>query len=484
MKTAVIILLGNRDIQITKEKFENVIQKYSKYFVPNQDGDKNYFIVDKFNANKTDLEFIEISKLIWENYDYFKTVVEYTLWELTYNILKNRNVNIDKVYISTSKQNPPNKQDTFYFAYSIEKYLKEIGFEVQLELCAENPTDFEKMNEFYVTLFDSISKQYDKLYISNTGGTPAMRTASHFAGLFRNYEYIAVNSDDSSATKTFKKQENLILKQIVEKMLTVYDYAGIEDLPLNNPNIKYLAKYALSRIHLNYTESLESINLLEDNDLKQDLTSQVSKEFAIKDLERELFLTAKIKFLQKAYADYLWRLFTIQDNILIPILEEYFNEKIIFNKPDHPEWNLMLNKYPNLMSFLETAKFGKYPLDYSQPNKFAYKKIYSFVFQSNPNVVLNAIDAILTSLSDLRNAIAHNYGSIGYADLDKSISESQLRKALTVIDADFSEDNFKNKIKELNKISLFNTVFGYYLGLNDNDFGIYDQINRKILELL
>lgn len=486
METAVVLLLGNRDIQIHKNKFEDVVQKYSKFFVPNKDGGDTHFIVDKFDANKNDLSFLQITELIWQNYDYFKNVIEYTLWNLTFEILQNRKVTIDKIYISTSKQEPPNVQDSYFIAYAIQKYLIEEGFEVELRLCDKNPTDFEEMTNFYIHLFDEISLEYDKIFISNTGGTPQMRTASHFAGIFKDFEYISVSSTQKTATNTFKKQENQILRQIIEKMLAVYDYTGIDDLPINQIVIKHLSKYAMSRIHLDFDQAFNDLNLLDDNEdaFLEKIKNEVANTFDIRGLERELFLSAKIKFHQKAYADYLWRLFTIQDNLLIPILESYFQSKIIYNKPNHLEWNELLSKHPDITNKLDEIKIGSEPLDYSYPNKFAYKQIYKIITNDNPDILVDSIDRILSTLGDLRNSIAHNYGSIGRNDLNKTIPVKPLRKALKILYPNVSEKDLEQKIKDEEKVVLFNQIFNFYLKIEVTDFGIYDEINKKIISLL
>ena len=78
-----------------------------------------------------------------------------------------------------------------------------------------------------------------------------MRSASHFAGVFKGYTYIHINSFDKEVTqKTFKEQEAIILKKIIEQQLDVYDYQGISLLPSLSQEIQALCQKGINYYNL------------------------------------------------------------------------------------------------------------------------------------------------------------------------------------------------------------------------------------------
>jgi len=467
MKTALIILLGNRDIQIHESKYNDLKAKYAQFLSHNEK--EGYYVVDKYGAAQHKKSFFEISELFWQDYDYLINFFEFPLWQKTIDSIDNE---INKIFISTSNQNPPNKQDCAYFAYILKKYLESKKFDVEIKFSESNPTDFESMFNFYSELFNSIEKDFDKLIISNTGGTPQMRTASHFAGLFRFYDYIAISaSDNSSPMKTFQQQETLILYNIVEKMLNTFDYEGINNLPIQNDEIKNLSNYAIARIALNHCYALKFIedNIAfenENKDFYQNLKDEINYNFGIRDLERETFLSANIKFKQKSYGDYLWRLFTIHENMSIPIIEQALktriDKKMLKNKPDYTEWNEVLHKYPELIEYLKSKKIGKSELNWTVPNRIVFSYVSKWIFKKGllvPHKYFNDIFSCLENLKDLRNDIAHNYEGIGLNNIEEC-----LPKKIT--------------------LEFFNEMLGEYIGIKWNSIDTYNRINKKILDLL
>lgn len=472
MKTAVVLLLGNRDIQIHKKKFENVVQRFSKYFVPNKDGGDTHFIIDKFDANKNNIGFLEITKLIWENYEYFKDVIEYTLWEQTSKILKEKQITIDKIFISTSKQNPPNIQDSFYIAYCIQKFLEENGFETKLKLCSYNPTDFEQMTNFYLELFAEVEKKFDKIFISNTGGTPQMRTASHFAGIFKDYEYISVSSTQKTASKTFKQQENQILRQIIEKMLDVYDYEGILSLPVSN-EIQELAK-----------EAINLYNLETDYVTRHEQYGKQAKA-AIELMYNNMYVCYK----QGRYADVLGRIHRIEEAVGQYLFYGALQEKNAINEQDkvqrtskgklkfdetfeksiknrHKKTSILTTHFADLFHFDKEKyffkKFPTVPMDVGKNFYFFFfrslqkhKEIYDFFEKLNNGYSLEE-----NKLTNLRNSSILGHGFDG-------VSIDMIEKVTGKFETFLSnlKHSVQNEIKS--EINMF-----------------FDQINQKIISLL
>jgi hypothetical protein len=476
MKTALILLIGNRDVQVPKQMEDELKNKIAKHLVPNNEGKKEYLVINK--SKGAELNFLEASKLFFEEIEYLHSFLDYPMLNSTLKILNKRQLKIDKILLTSSKQNPPHFQDSFFFAEILAVHLKKMNYTCEIKLCSANPNNFPKMVSFYSNLFDEVGSEFEHIIVSNSGGTPTMRSASHFAGIFRGYDYITINSSDEANLETFKKQEELILRNIVQSMLKVFDYEGILQLPIVNQEVQTLCKYALARIALNFSEAKEVIKTIKDkNDFYSLLYNQLNVEFRIQELEIEMYYSAKIKFRQKSYSDYLWRLFTIYENIFLPYAEKILDGKIIYNKKSNfKEWNDLLTqyelKYPGFKQQLTNVKIGKNPLDISMPSKYAYRPIVE-IGNNNSTTSRNlppelfVIADCLEELNGLRNAAAHNYKGFGLNDIN-----SKLPKKLLGLDRRTSTNG--------GAVKKFNEILGGYFNSSHSDFGIYQKINDQI----
>lgn len=471
MKTALILLIGNRDVQIPKEKAEELKNKIAKHLVANNEGAKEYLIINK--AKDAELTFLEASKLFFDELEYVYPYLDYPMLNATMKILDEKKIPIDKVFLTTSKQEKIHFQDSFYFAEIILHHLKKNGYDSELRLCSYNPNDFPKMVAYYTALFDEVKdNKFEQVVVSNSGGTPNMRSASHFAGIFRGFEYITINSSDEANLETFKRQEQLVLKSIVTSMLDVFDYEGITKLPVNQPEIVSLAKYALARIALNFKIAQKELENIKDNSpFTIDLYSQLDKEFDTKSLIKEMYFSAKVRFYQKSYADYLWRLFTIHDNILLPIVEEKLGGEVIHDKKTNfQEWLNLIGSDAGLISYLKGKEIDGKPLIWEIPGKFVYKSIVDYYFPKGTSFrppFIDDIDKCLSQLSDLRNVIAHQFGfnkQKGFNGIGIEEMESALPKKFT--------------------IDSFNELLSEHVGVKWDDAGVYHQINNKINSLI
>jgi hypothetical protein len=453
MKTILIILLGNRDLQIPVTA--SVSLTYRDRLLQNND-DKDFYTINKTQQ----ASFLETSEMIWKDYENFKNVILFPMITQTIEYIKNSGSSVDKIIFCTSKQTPLDGQDCHYVAEFANKFFSEKGYNTEYLPFSCNPTNFPELLDFFLLITNQY--QNDKIFFGNSGGTADMKAASYFSGVFKNIEFVTINARTKHASQNnFKKQEQAILKHIVEKMLNSFDYGGITQLPIDNQEIKKLAEYALARIALDYDSASSLANELDINELK------IPTNLSIKEKEIHLFLSAKIKFKQKSYGDYLWRLFTILDNIYIPFLNDYFQtqvETLYEKKTQHQEWNRLLNQYPSLVAHLNTRTFAGNPLKWDEPNKYAYNAIFDKLVEDNlisePQYVNNLIKN-LNELAGLRNAIAHNYKGISLTSI-----ESKLIKRITP-----SVDDFNNLVSD-------------FIGVPFDNFQIYDDINQKIKELL
>ena len=180
----------------------------------------------------------------------------------------------------------------------------------------------------------------------------------------------------------------------------------------------------------------------------------------IKDLERETYFSAKIKYAQGAFSDYLWRLFTIHDNMFIPLTEQLLGSQVIYRRKDgHANWNNLLNTKLDLVNHLENKLINEIPLNFREPNKIAYKAIVDYyipVDSTNRPPFIDDINACLSCLGELRNAVAHHYKGIGHGDIIEKLPK--------------------------NHKTTFNDTLSQFVGEQWSDFGIYQKINDEILK--
>lgn len=297
MQNILIILLGNRDIQLSATGRKEMKGEYYSYFEKNVDGG-DYYVIDKKKANEGGLTFMQISELIWEHYDYFVKLISFELYEKTMQVLNNEGVMPDKIVITTSNQPIRHAQDCFFVAQVLERYIQEQGIPCEIEFCTDNPNEFDLLVPFYSVLFRKNAALASNLYISNTGGTPTMRSASHFAGLFQGYRYISINPSDANESKVYQKQENQVLKQVVEKMLNVNDYQGILNLPVSE-EIKGYCEYALNLYNFSITLAVG------DNKYESKTQKAISN----------LYWNMIICYRQGRYADAIGRIFRVEECI-------------------------------------------------------------------------------------------------------------------------------------------------------------------------
>jgi CRISPR-associated protein (Cas_Csm6) len=455
MKNVLIVLLGNRDLQIHRLHIGKFPHNYDDLWMKNNDS-PDFFTIQTRHTNET---FLSISEKIEQELEgVFKDTITFPMVEQYVSLLPKEGV--EKIIFTTSEQTPLDKQDCFHIGNIATKLFSEKGFKTEFRPFACNPTDFGELVNFYLTLFNEYKGYH--IVFGNSGGTPDMRAATYFAGIFRNIEFITINAREKQSNKNnFRHQERLILQHTVKEMLQVFDYEGINQLPISNQNIKHLAQYAQARIALNFEKAKEvAARLPQTNDFNKLLLTQVDRKMQIKDLERETYFSAKIKYHQGSFSDYLWRLFTIHDNMFIPTTENLLGGQVEFNKKDdHSKWNNLIDAQPDLVIHLESKVINSRPLNFREPNKFAYKAIVDyFLPKGNPNrpVFIDEINACLENLGNLRNAVAHNYKGIGKEDIVNNLPKKYA--------------------------TTFNDTLSQFVGEKWSEFGIYQAINDEILK--
>lgn len=454
MQKVLFITIGNRDLQLPPSaKIERSIGQF--FEEGNKDVGENEVIKKR--------DFISCSEHAWESYDQLSGEVVFPMIQKSIDLVGE---GLNEIVLVTTKQDPLDAQDCHYIALFVQKWLTERKYTVKYRPITFPPVDLGQLLDFFTTCYNEY-EGWD-IFFGNSGGTPDMRTASHMAGMFKGIEFITFQArEQTSHTRNFIKQERLVLSHIVNRMLDNYDYSGIQQLPLQDENIHFLANYAQTRL------------LLDRSTLNQQLKEEVAgkyptlvlqEDMSTDDQMKEVVQSARIKFHQKAYADYLWRIFTIGDNLLIPHVELLLEGRVEYVKKDgHALWNQLLANKPELVTYLSNCKINEVPLKIDEPNAYAYDAILKYfvsINAYNQPITLDPLMKIINDLRPLRNAIAHNMKGIGLDEIESKVSAKQLRKA----DLD----------TEATGVAGLNTLLCRHFSLDEGDFGIYDEVNQLI----
>lgn len=408
MKHLIISTIGNRDVQVKKEDFLNLPEKIQSYFEENTEAPDMYVVSKKW----TDAEnFYNRSAQIFDLYDEVKSFLISPLLDI---VIKENGVP-DKIILVVTDQKNQHHLDTVFLGKILAKKLSDT-YDADIKLATiQDVYDLEFIGEYFRTAIEEHLDEY-RITIHTSGGIPNFRIIAFMNSLFK--EKVSVVNyigRDAKEASVFKEYELHTLRQIVDKMLTNWNYSAILNLPYVNERVRNLCELAIARLALDLAHARE---LAKDLDL----------EFSIPDsqdhlaMERELIYSAYVKYHQKEYGDFLFRMFTFHDNMLIPHVEEILGGKIEYNrKTNHASWKALLNREENkdIFQYLQSTKIGHSPLDISEPNKKAYYKILHFCKKYSKKRTLDEkasqvmkVSNRIEQLADLRNRIAHHYKGI------------------------------------------------------------------------
>lgn len=507
MKNYLVITLGTREIQLPSHKIEE-----HNFEVLEEKGEKisNFFIqkisdpsirIEVKLPSKEFPDFFTISprttgRIINENYSLFQPVIDFPIVRPAIEYLKQKNVSLDVIMLVYTDQEEAFKSgkvklqnmenDSVYYADIISKLIKEDSFFVNTEIdqfaITDNVTDlgyqyddFKRIN--YFLLYPEEVKQ---VFLYPQGGIDQINQALTLR-LIEIFE-VKVKQLQKAEGSDFKELDfpskflGSLNKQKILKHLDDFQF-GLLNEPLleglsTKDKIYNLSRYAYQKLNLNYTAFPKGI----DSKFKEPNSVWIRC--------KDLYLSAKICFKVGDYGNYLWKLFTIYENIYRSRCEEYIGETQIYYDPKfdrdsksvNSSWHEFLQNCVSnetqldgstLFEYVQSRKLGKNtPININNPNKLVFKHIYIFLFSTgiihsneatlNEKKILEDLDDSFYKLLNLRNKIAHNMAPVSYELLSNTLG--------------------KNKLNDFNKSldELFNT----------SSYGIYDEIKSTIEDLI
>lgn len=388
---------------------------------------------------------------------------------------------LEYIVLFVTNQEPPNQNDTLYFGEIIELILekRENIKNIKLIQIPHNPALYDEMFNYYEKKINYRTNEWEKVFISPTGGTPAC----NFALLFNTVKFFQEKCEILYTSEKTKKVIPLHIvtpllnefkKNVIKTLVRNYDYSAISDILENNNEWRIahlLSEYARLRLYFDFDSALhiseELIKITQGKLRKfcEDLRENLDK-FAQEDkkaLMLELYNNAKIKAKRKEYVDFLGRIFRLQEALLRYVVEMELQIPTDVSSTEKRE------KYRHAIKgqiedFLKTLKVGGKLLRYEEPNTMALLNLIKFIVeekgQEKYRTFYEKIEKTqrLARLRD-RSIMAHGF---------EEISEKKLE-----------EKNYplKEIIEDFSKI------------LNDIDIEaggetVFDEINNKILDNL
>ena len=478
MKNYIVITLGTSDVQVAKSRlaengfeFENdgVVTKIKSIENPafefSVKANRNHSDTFLLNEARVDGE-----KLLDYGIEKLLPILEFPLVlpAIQHFFAENLGSQIHKcLFVFTDQLDERfRKNDTLYFATILKKILElkySFSEDVFMEFpIHENVTDIDYQ---YITfakecqsILETPIEEVKQVILFSQGGIDQINQALTLQ-LIQAYGTKLKLYQKAEGTepkilefpKLFLKDLN---KQKILEHLDKYSFGLIDEKLTQNTVIKNLSRYASLRLELRYNNSKNDNNkLLKDlfysvmaiPEVQQRLVRTGLLNYKDKWEESEkledLYISCKIAFHQKKFNEVLWKLFTINENLLKVEVDKLLNVdmsdfhrgNITPNRENTALVDFLNSKNPNYVS--ELRNNGIY---LNNPSRFMYKKIIEIENTNSTYNLHSNISKLIEKLASNRNKIAHG---LGFIDKDKiSITRKDFKAMLTFKEELLSDD--------------------------------------------
>lgn len=392
----------------------------------------------------------------------------------------------DVVFVVTDQVDDPDiekkyqNNDTLYMADIMEHILARdfpgrISRFHKLRV-TQNPTFFESMYHYFTKIFTSGEFDYGrkKVYIMLQSGVEASNLALILKCIERYPNLVQIAKPDGfefaheiNIPQQFRQNYN---KEKILEASRTFHYESVIQNSFNEAT-GLLGEYAYSCLAFDFDRARIAYDLLCKNDaqnlsfyqkLNKHLYKLTTEESAI---SKEMYIAAKMKFSQKAYADFLIRIFALSEQVLKPEIARILEmDQIKYDKSGaYLNWNEAISRKSSLKAFLEQSTIQGKPLRFGNPNIFVFVKILEWESnQTNQRSPFLDIFPGIQALRELRNNIAHSFSGVNAVKIENKLRE-------------YGDT-------EGNHTSKFFQDMDSYLGVKE--YGIYDYINQQIIHSL
>ncbi|TKK65850.1 hypothetical protein FC093_19050 [Ilyomonas limi] len=481
-----VLTIGNSDLQFDRNELEQ-LSNTDYYLHKDENGEYLIFSdnsIARLTSNRNYFNWFLIresrkdGEVLLKNIDKVQHLLHFPLIAPIIQYLKDNNIELSKIAFVYTDQQDINfrKSDTLFTKEIIKLWLQTIYPKIFFdEIGVDKVTDIDHLYPRFrnkVKFWREGLDEGSHVYLADQGGIDQINQSIRLQLLqaFKSRVHILQKAEET-ATKELAFPQLFIkdlIRQNIIKHVSDYDFDKVDDTLQPESWVIKLCNYASSRLMLNYSsisniqqlsKMLRSIDLGHlAPDLEWNKIGRV-KQNRIKIVD--LYLAAKIAFHQKRYNEFLWRIYTVNENLTqdetdkllgYDSMHEHFKPNLNI-KDENPKWNEALNSIDSCLLPSLKAQ-GIYT---HNPNRFSYKAIYLFLLHNGKIVERMPTDDFIQltdtieSLSKRRNGLAHKMGTITESDIKKLIPD---------------EDCF----------------FSYLdTWLSVANFGLYDDIRKHIL---
>lgn len=325
-----------------------------------------------------------------------------------------------QVVLYGTDQSDPNfaQTDTLYCAEIARKKLAALldrpaaQFEIRVGLVRDvNPSFYDETYEAYGQLLSDWAVDAGaQVYVILAGGTPACNTALLLQGVRRfgsrlQVVYVPQGKEPLRLRVGRQIEESFIEASAVEALRRL-DFANALPYLVRfdlDPGLVDLARYAAARLDFDFQSAQDWVEAaIRDGsrevrsfagDMRHDLDillarSDVSGE-RLPALLVELYWNAAITYANHRYADFLGRVYRLQEAILRSMVETVFHLSTDLEPGRaagvQQAWEDSISANPELVRFLEAQKLDRRPLDWRAIGRATYKAMLAYATDEKLN---------------------------------------------------------------------------------------------------
>jgi len=450
MKNVLIITIGTREVQFRTHELKKsgfIFNENGKNYIKHPDIAEELFLVEK-NANFPGFMCCTEPRIagqkILEYWKYFHKAIETPLITLTIeHILINNPIDIFiLIYTDQSDLDMSNPQhlrnfsrDTVYFKTIIRKHLPYFELEEYPEgdfdiAVSQRATDIDfQYKQFAVeckSLFEN-QETINQIFLLPQGGIDQINHALtlQLIQAFGTKVKLWQQSEGKEPNELIFPHLFIedLNKQKIIKHLHDYDFGFIDKTITQNKILFHLAQYANGRLQLKHDIVKCNLDFLNDkiDDSFYRLIHSDVENLSDKIKIQDLYVSAKIALLHKDYGDFLWRLFTLSENLILvalninlSALKKVFNPMISIEKENNSWVKFLETISPELPNYLRRNN-----IQLNNPNRRAYYFMLKFILKEN-EALLKRYEKIYSNLEKLtrkRNALAHDLRPVKKEDI-------------------------------------------------------------------
>lgn len=488
MERIAIINLGSHDISIKEGKQKEIAELFSDL--------EN---IDKVTSDRNWVQcnFYNFTKRLCEEYPKGLDCVEFPIVKPILATINKECGNkveeaVEKIIFITTKQKRIESKDTIYLGKLFElikkdtksvlaKELKLDNLKIGLMSLGENPADYDLMMSEYKNIMNK-NAFANKIFISITGGTPAMNMALLYNSINmesakviplytniknRKCEKIRL-SEDLRKDKIIKELNLFINKQSYEAAETVLEKNRVLFEEKRVKVILNMLKIAKDRREFNFKDTLDLIEEIKYEDPRSrsicdEFHEVINNLLQPKDtyLLNEVKNNAIYKYNNGSYTDFLGRVFRIQEEVYKLILKKHNLIKVVKHK-EREEEQLNEEQLTNdQLEKLDKYNDGKLRYKNCELNIFVMSAIIEVVIDNNSleKRIYNECESKLTKLKNIRNKsiLAHGYEGASYTLIRESIPNAEeflnalVNDVNSLIGTKVEDDNFYSSTGEYNR---------------------------------